>query len=462
MSVTKVVPTSKEREFRIEELFFSTTDRKGIIKTGNSVFRRVAGYEEGEMMGRPHNIIRHPDMPRCVFRLLWDYLEAGRPIAAYVKNMAKDGGYYWVLATVSPIDGGYLSVRLKPSTPYHRAVEGLYTELLAIEQAAEAAGKDRKAAMDESTARLLAALRTLGFQDYDAFIRVMLPAEMTSRDQQLRAQGKLFDEGSVRVRNEVEYERLRRIVESAGALGRYLEGIFLNLDNYASLNRQLADISNFLFDLAADVRLFSFNAVVSAGHLAAAGAALGEVASLMCHHSETTSRAIGELATEIGDAAKVLSDVSFGTSIARLQIEMTLRFAHELLSEEAGKPGRSAAHVLQNNVRSLAACLDEDIERLVALPRSLKRVSIKVQSVQSSLRVLSALQFNGRVECARVTEAEGFGVLFDEIGARLSAATAEIAGLESSTDETGLKRVDTERVRGYLGAIQSNAMRQAA
>ena len=74
----------REREFGIEELFFSTTDPKGIIRSGNRVFARVAAYEEGEMLGRPHSLIRHPDVPRCVFKLLWDTLEDGRAIAAYV------------------------------------------------------------------------------------------------------------------------------------------------------------------------------------------------------------------------------------------------------------------------------------------------------------------------------------------------------------------------------------------
>jgi PAS domain S-box-containing protein len=103
-----------ERAFGAGELFFSATDRKGIIRAGNDVFVRVSAYERDELIGRPHNIIRHMDTPRCVFKLLWEYLERREPIAAYVKNRAKDGGYYWVLAVVVPAGDGYLSVRVKP------------------------------------------------------------------------------------------------------------------------------------------------------------------------------------------------------------------------------------------------------------------------------------------------------------------------------------------------------------
>ena len=135
MAGPRPTPTHVERPFDVAELFFSTTNRKGIIQSGNDVFARVSGYTEAELLGQPHNVIRHPDMPRAVFRLLWDYLEAERPIAAYVKNMAKDGRYYWVLATAVPVTGGYLSVRLKPTSDLLPAVEALYAELLAAERA---------------------------------------------------------------------------------------------------------------------------------------------------------------------------------------------------------------------------------------------------------------------------------------------------------------------------------------
>jgi PAS domain S-box-containing protein len=87
-----------EREFQIHQLFFSTTDRKGVIVSGNEVFSRIAAYEESEMVGRPHSLIRHPEMPRCVFKLLWDTIARGEAIAAYVKNRASTGEPYWCRA----------------------------------------------------------------------------------------------------------------------------------------------------------------------------------------------------------------------------------------------------------------------------------------------------------------------------------------------------------------------------
>ena len=90
------------REFRIDEMFFSTTDRKGVIFSGNDVFVRVSGYGRSELVGRPHNIIRHPEMPRAVFRLIWSRLLAGQPVAGLVKNLAADGRHYSVIALLQP------------------------------------------------------------------------------------------------------------------------------------------------------------------------------------------------------------------------------------------------------------------------------------------------------------------------------------------------------------------------
>ncbi|MEI7926857.1 MAG: PAS domain S-box protein, partial [Chloroflexota bacterium] len=84
---TQATPVNAPSEFDVAELFFSTTDEKGIIVSGNDVFVRVSGWSDDELHGAPHNIIRHPDMPRVVFQLLWQYLDRQHPIAAYVKNM---------------------------------------------------------------------------------------------------------------------------------------------------------------------------------------------------------------------------------------------------------------------------------------------------------------------------------------------------------------------------------------
>ena len=98
----------------------SETDGKGIISFANDDFCKIAGYTIDELIGQPHSMVRHQDMPRAAFKSLWDTVQAGNIWTGFVKNATKNGGYYWVYATVYPFetcDGskGYLSCRRKPS-----------------------------------------------------------------------------------------------------------------------------------------------------------------------------------------------------------------------------------------------------------------------------------------------------------------------------------------------------------
>ncbi len=131
--------TGNERFFDPDELIVSKTDTKGKITYANRVFLRVALYTEEEVLGKPHNLIRHPDMPRCVFRFLWERIEAKHEVFAYVINRCKNGDHYWVFAHVTPtVDSngriiGYHSSRRVPSTSALEVIKPLYAELLAVE-----------------------------------------------------------------------------------------------------------------------------------------------------------------------------------------------------------------------------------------------------------------------------------------------------------------------------------------
>jgi len=133
-------PTGVERTFSADELIVSKTDPRGVITYANDVFLRVSGYAMDELVGQPHNLIRHPEMPRAVFQLLWDTLAARRELFAYINNLAADGGHYWVLAHVTPslgADGtlvGYHSNRRRPSPRAVEKIRPLYARLLAEER----------------------------------------------------------------------------------------------------------------------------------------------------------------------------------------------------------------------------------------------------------------------------------------------------------------------------------------
>ncbi len=121
------------------DFIVSKTDTKGRITYGNEIFTKMSGYSEAELLHAPHNILRHKDMPKVVFKLLWDRIKQKEPINAYVKNLTKDGNFYWVFANVTAsFDDnnniiGYYSVRRKPSSQGVKTIEPIYRELLDIE-----------------------------------------------------------------------------------------------------------------------------------------------------------------------------------------------------------------------------------------------------------------------------------------------------------------------------------------
>jgi PAS domain S-box-containing protein len=134
-----IPPSGREVTFREDEIIVSKTDRAGVITYANDVFQRVSGFSADELLGQPHNLIRHPDMPRCVFKLLWDTIEQGQEIFAYVINQAKNGDHYWVFAHVTPSYDqkgaivGYHSNRRVPYPDALPKVRDLYKTLRGIE-----------------------------------------------------------------------------------------------------------------------------------------------------------------------------------------------------------------------------------------------------------------------------------------------------------------------------------------
>jgi len=137
--MSQPILTGVERYFSEDDIIVSKTNNKGHIIYANPVFREIADYSEAEIQNKPHNMIRHPNMPRCIFKLLWDTISTGQEIFAYVINRSRNGDHYWVLAHVTPdfgTDGnivGYHSSRRVPRKDAVATIEPLYKQLLDIE-----------------------------------------------------------------------------------------------------------------------------------------------------------------------------------------------------------------------------------------------------------------------------------------------------------------------------------------
>jgi PAS fold len=172
----------ESRNFALEEIFYSRTDGRGVIQAANAVFQRVSVYPWEALIGAPHKVVRHPDMPSGVFHLMWSMLKAGSPFGGFVKNLAEDGSHYWVMAVVCPLEGGFVSVRIKPTGILFQQIQQIYSDLRHSEQ------QDGIAA-EASAAALLSRLSDLGFDSYERFMAQALSQEAQSRDAALgRAQ----------------------------------------------------------------------------------------------------------------------------------------------------------------------------------------------------------------------------------------------------------------------------------
>lgn len=374
-----------ERVVGVNDIFFSTTDAKGVITGANRTFSRLARYSFDELLRSPHSIIRHDDMPGGVFRIMWQRLAEGLPVAAYVKNQAADGQFYWVFATVTPVRGGYLSVRTRPLfEPLWEAAAGLYDHVRPLELAASAQGQSRIKVAEIGEEHLGAGLAEAGFADYQEFMVAALPEEVAAR------------QGLV--------DRHRSEVVGEGSLGQVTAG---SLDLDQRIDALLGQLGT-LGDLSQQMQ----TAVTRNGHTRdllwltakSAGTAVAErpelppqvVASVQAIHEWVTRAcdALGGLAEILAPQRQLIAQSRFSIALARLHNEMVLSFVDEV-REEGSVGGSSVAYV-----PLLCETIIDDVERMsqsldelkVALEEASARINEALDAVQRTQQFLAGWQ----------------------------------------------------------------------
>ena len=178
-SVKKTVPVDKEVSWDKTQTIMSKTDLYGTIEYANEAFVDVSGYEDYELMAQPHNIVRHPDMPKVVFKVMWDNIKQGKKFHGIVKNLAKSGRYYWVITDFEYMkdeDGSiknYIARRKAvPQSVITNHIEPLYKRLLQIEQAS---------GLDASEKYLIGFLEEKGLNYVDLVTKLMIDNDKTQQ-----------------------------------------------------------------------------------------------------------------------------------------------------------------------------------------------------------------------------------------------------------------------------------------
>lgn len=443
MSRPKVTPLNEQRPFEVGELFFSTTDRAGVILSGNEIFRRVAGFESVEaLIGKPHNVIRHPDMPRAVFKLFWDFVGSGKPIAAYVKNMALDGAFYWVMAYAVPIDGGYLSVRFKPSSTLLPVVEALYKELSAIEAEAEGHPDRRQAAMEAAGARLVHALATLGFPSYDAFMRAAMVAEMSSYAQALAGKGAAKSSG----RTAWRWSEALRHYQSQE---KVLDGIFARVQRLLATISKLEEGSHELRTFAQDTHLLAMNGLVACTRMGASARGLSVVTQELAEITQKSGAMTREMAQNMGSFVDALNDAAFRSSAAKLQVGIATIFLDELDAKGDIDTTFFTRHLNDLNTlsNSLSSAMHDIEASLKGLRRPIGPLMARLDELQEIGKSLSCVYHLGQVEAAGSEHGDQFADTLQSLGTQvkkvrpvvdrirqgIASVADEIPGFESDT-----------------------------
>ncbi len=381
----------EEVPFDVHELFFSRTDERGVIETGNGVFKRIAQYSWDRLLGAPHKIIRHPDMPRAVFWLLWETIKAGQPVGAYVKNLAEDGRYYWVFAVVTPVDGGYLSVRLKPTSPLLQQVEAAYTALAERE-------KEENLEPAESAAILLETLKALGFDDYPAFMAHALSEEYLSR------------------------------MEGMGCTARP------EVRNY----RKLMSISDRMLSEAAKIadkygtnRFVALNMRVRAARMGGAGKTVGVISNDYNIHSDAMLEQMDVFTSRAKELGQTVAIGGFMYLTAALQRE-----AIEAFESDTGLPDEIdrdfEANFLARQQNNYHRQAEEGIQQVSATMRSFSRRTEEMQRIVSGLEVTRIM---GMIECSHLHER---GKTLLNVLNDLEVYQQEVSDILSSIDDANM------------------------
>ena len=365
-----VTDASGERALGRTELFFSTTDRRGVIRQGNSVFARISGFALDEMVGMPHNLVRHPDMPAGVFRLMWAWLEAGRPIGTYVCNRTKDGAHYWVFAVVSPLDDGYVSVRMAPRGSSLPLVTEVYAETRVAEHDASRQGMSRREVAAVGEQALLAALARRGFASYEEFMHQALPMEI--------AAGGVSQEAYRRPEAAGE---IARVLDGTRAIDLVLSELVGELETFRALGEELSHTADHVLEMTGRLEGSVVAAQEASATVAEKSPVLANVAKVM---AQPMSDAINELQGLNPGFVALRSDVDrmrFQIALASLYNDMAAAFAAEVHDGVAPAESLSAVPLLCDAVETC----------LVEMGRQVRRVSSALGEVATAVSHASTL-----------------------------------------------------------------------
>ncbi len=441
-----------QREYALKDgvAIISKTDAKGRITWVNEDFIESSGFDEGELLGKAHNIVRHPDMPEEAFRDLWATIKSGRPWSAMVKNRRKDGDHYWVRASVTPQDdGGYMSVRQRPSRNDIESAEALYRDMRAGTCASRLTGGRlvKKGLLGGMAKRLedltvawrlwilcgLAVLSVLGMGMESWRMAGRSDAGATTLFWIIMVGGSVgVCAMTVWLSRTVIYQ-LHAITEATrdmarGDLTRRLPPA--GGDEFGDLITQLTRTRDNLFEI-----IYSIGR--NAHDVSTAAAQLNESAERAARAVQDQSESASNMAATVEQMSTSIDQVGEHAGIA------------QRISAESGavsREGGTVVHDAANEMKHIADAVSNSARTVEELGSYSKEISVIVNVIRDIAEQTNLLALNAAIEAARAGEqGRGFAVVADEVR-KLSERTGE----------------STRKIAEMVGRIQSGAERATA